>query len=119
MKGTNQAASSPVDGDACDGEGGDEGDADGDHAAQLADDLRVGAGPPLEEDLHQRHGRDHRAEQEVAHRQVDDQYVVDLKRTSENEGIFDPLSFLPFDIGWMCTATPSSLPSLLHAEEFA
>ena len=70
---------SPVDGDAGDGEGGDEGDADRDHARQLADDLRVGAGPPLEEYLHQGHGGDHGAEEEVADGQVDDQYVVDLQ----------------------------------------
>ena len=70
---------SPVNGDAGDGEGGDEGDADRDHARELADELHARAGPPLEEDLHQSHGGDHGAEEQVAHRQVHYQYVVDLQ----------------------------------------
>ena len=70
----------PVDGDAGDGEGRDEGDADRDHARQLADDLHVRAGPPLEEDLDEGHGGDDGAEEEVAHGQVHDQYVVHLQQ---------------------------------------
>ena len=70
----------PVDGDAGDGEGRDESDADRDHARQLADDLHVRAGPPLEEDLDQGHGGDDGAEEQVAHGQVHDQYVVHLQQ---------------------------------------
>jgi len=48
--------------------------------------LGFGPRPPLGDDLHERDGRDHRAQEQVAHRQVDDQHVVHLKRTKKGRG---------------------------------
>ncbi len=68
----------PVDGNARDGECGDEGNADGDHAGQLTDPLDLGTEPPLVHDLHQGHGAHHCAQEEVTDCQVDNQDVVYL-----------------------------------------
>ena len=71
----------PIDGDAGDGEGGDEGDADGDHAGQLTHPLNLGPEPSLVHDLNQGNRTHQGAKKQVAHGQVDYQNVVHLKVT--------------------------------------
>ena len=70
---------SPVDGDAGDGESGDEGDANRNHPGELADPLDLRSQPPLVHDLCQGDRADHGAQQQVADGQVHDQDVVHLK----------------------------------------